>query len=113
MSSDATLSAEDRLIAELFAPIATHPGALGVTDDVALLKPEPGSEIVLTTDAVIAGVHFFADDAGADVARKALRVNLSDLAAKGATPRGFLVSPALPAGLDPAWLKNFADGLRA
>jgi thiamine-monophosphate kinase len=111
-SNDDTRSAEDRLIAELFAPIATHPGALGLTDDAALFTPEPGHEIVLTTDAVMGGVHFFADDAGADVARRALRVNLSDLAGKGARPRGFLVSLALPASIDPAWLKSFADGLR-
>jgi thiamine-monophosphate kinase len=110
---DDTLSAEDRLIAELFAPLATHPGALGLKDDAAFLAPEPGSEIVLTTDAVMCGVHFLAEDAGADVARKALRVNLSDLAAKGASPRGFLVSLALPARIDPAWLASFAEGLRA
>ena len=111
-SDDDTRSAEDRLIAELFAPLATHPGALALTDDAALLKPEPCSEIVLTTDAIIGGVHFFQEDAGADVARKALRVNLSDLAAKGATPRGFLVSLALPAGIGAEWLKGFAEGLR-
>ena len=112
-SDDDTLSAEDRLIAELFAPLAMHPGALALTDDAAFLAPEPGSEIVLKTDAIIGGVHFFAEDAGADVARKALRVNLSDLAAKGAIPRCFLVSLALPTGVDPAWLKSFAAGLRA
>lgn len=113
MSDDDTRSAEDRLIADVFAPLATHPGALALTDDAAILTPEPGTEIVLTTDAVMCGVHFFADDQGADVARKALRVNLSDLAAKGASPRGFLVSLALPADIDPAWLGSFAEGLRA
>jgi thiamine-monophosphate kinase len=113
MASEDSMSAEDRLIAELFAPLATHPGALALTDDAAFLKPEPGSEIVLKTDAIIGGVHFFEDDAGADIARKALRVNLSDLAAKGASPRGFLVSLAIPAGTDAAWLKSFAEGLRA
>jgi thiamine-monophosphate kinase len=112
-SDDDTRSAEDRLIAQLFAPLATHPGAFGLTDDAALFAPERGTELVLTTDAVISGVHFFADDAGGEVARKALRVNLSDLAAKGASPRGFLVSLALPAGIDAGWLESFAEGLRA
>jgi len=109
---DQTMSPEDRLIAELFAPLATHPGALGLTDDAAFLSAEPGTDIVLTADGVIAGVHFFAEDDARDVARKALRVNLSDLAAKGATPRGFLLSIALPAGIGMDWLTRFTQGLR-
>src|SRR5579875_2772428 len=76
MSSDNDkLSAEDRLIAEHFKPLATHPGALALTDDAALLTPAPGTDVVLTTDAIIAGVHFFSEDDARDVARKALRVN--------------------------------------
>jgi thiamine-monophosphate kinase len=89
-------SAEDRLIARYFQPIATHPGALSLSDDAAFIKPPPGCDLVLTADAVIGGVHFFADDAAQSVAGKALRVNLSDLAAKGAKPLGFLLSLALP-----------------
>src|SRR3954451_198855 len=85
-------SNEDRLIARFFKPLATHPGALGLTDDAALLTPPPGCELVLTTDAIVAGVHFFPDDPPGQLARKALRVNLSDLAAKGAKPLGFLLS---------------------
>jgi thiamine-monophosphate kinase len=112
MSSDDTRSAEDRLIAELFAPLATHPGALALTDDAAFLTAEPGTDIVLTTDGLIAGVHFFRDDDARDVARKALRVNLSDLTAKGAAPRGFLVSLALPKDIGMDWLKRFVQGLR-
>jgi thiamine-monophosphate kinase len=111
-SDDDTRSPEDRLIAELFAPLATHPGALGLTDDTAFLTPEPGTDIVLTTDGVICGVHFFAEDDAALVAKKALRANLSDLAAKGAKPRGFLVSLALSADTGMDWLRRFADGLR-
>jgi thiamine-monophosphate kinase len=113
MSGNDELSAEDRLIADYFKPLATHPGALALTDDAAFLTPAPGTDVVLKTDAVIGGVHFFADDAAADVARKALRVNLSDLAAKGATPLGFLVSLALPRDIGPDWLAAFARGLRA
>ena len=67
---------------------------------------------MLKTDAIIGGVHFFAEDDARDVARKALRVNLSDLAAKGATPLGFLVSLALPRDTSADWLKRFALGLR-
>jgi thiamine-monophosphate kinase len=111
-ASDDKMSAEDRLIADFFKPIATHPGALALTDDAAFLTPAPGTDVVLKTDAIIGGVHFFAEDDARDVARKALRVNLSDLAAKGATPLGFLVSLALPKDTSADWLKRFAQGLR-
>src|SRR5438309_10113398 len=77
-------SGEDRLIARHFKPIARHPGALGLTDDAAVLTPPKGHALVVTADAVVGGVHFFADDPAEAIARKALRVNLSDLAAKGA-----------------------------
>jgi thiamine-monophosphate kinase len=113
MSSDDTRSAEDRLIAELFAPLATHPGALGLTDDTALLGPEPGADLVLTTDGVICGVHFFPGDDAKLVAQKVLRMNLSDLAAKGASPRGFLVALAIARETGMDWLKRFTEGLRA
>ena len=104
-------SAEERLIARYFRPLATHPGALGLGDDAAILTPPPGCDLVLTTDGVIAGVHFFPDDPADAVARKVLRMNLSDLAAKGATPAGFLISVALPAGVGEAWVAAFAAGL--
>ena len=68
---------------------------------------------MLTTDMIAEGVHFFADDPPASVARKALRVNLSDLAAKGATPFGYLISLALPEDWTESWLAGFAEGLRA
>src|ERR1700727_1573290 len=104
-------SAEDRLIARYFRPLATHPGALGLVDDAAVISPPPGCDVVLTTDGVIAGVHVFPDDLPENIGRKALRMNLSDLAAKGATPLGFLLSLALPAAVDEAWLAGFAAGL--
>ena len=81
-------SNEDRLIARHFKPIARHPGALGLIDDAATLTPPPGHDLVITADAVVSGVHFFPDDPADAIARKALRVNLSDLAAKGARPGG-------------------------
>lgn len=111
MADDPT-SAEDRLIARHFKPLATHPGALGLSDDAAFIKPPAGCDLVLKTDAIIGGVHFFPDDAAHTVASKALRVNLSDLAAKGAKPLGFLLSLALPKETGDDWLADFANGLR-
>jgi thiamine-monophosphate kinase len=109
--SKSSESAEDRLIARYFRPLATAPGAFALVDDAAALTPPPGCDLVLTTDGVIAGVHFFPDDPPESIGRKALRMNLSDLAAKGARPVGFLLSLALPAGTDEAWIAAFAAGL--
>lgn len=80
-------------------------------DDAAALAPPSGHELVLTVDAIVAGVHFFADDPADAVARKSLRVNLSDLAAKGARPAGFLLTLALPKGVSERWLDAFSRGL--
>ena len=103
---------EDDLIARYFAPLA-GPAGLRLRDDAALIRPPPGEDLVLTADALVAGVHFFADDPPEAIARKALRVNLSDLAAKGARPLGFLLVLALPGAWRDDWLKAFADGLGA
>jgi len=102
-------SAEDSLIARYFRPLATDPGAFDLGDDAAVLKAL-GEDIVVTTDAIVEGVHFLPDDPPDTVARKALRVNLSDLAAKGATPAGFVLTLALRT-VDDAWLKPFAQAL--
>jgi thiamine-monophosphate kinase len=104
-------SGEDRLIAHYFAPIAKHPGACGLTDDAAAISPPAGCDLVLTVDGIVGGVHFFVDDPPDAVAKKALRVNLSDLAAKGAEPIGFLLTLALPKEIGDAWLAPFARGL--
>lgn len=98
---------EDDLIATLFAPIA-GPGALGLKDDVACFTPPEGCDLVVTTDAVVAGVHFLPDDGPEAIARKALRVNVSDLAAKGADPLGFVMTLALPADVTREWIETFA-----
>ncbi|ACA21047.1 thiamine-monophosphate kinase [Methylobacterium sp. 4-46] len=103
---------EDALIARYFAPLA-GPGGLGLRDDAAELAPSPGHDLVLTTDAVVAGVHYFPDDPPASIAVKALGVNLSDLAAKGARPRGFLLTLALAESWTEAWLAAFCAGLGA
>jgi thiamine-monophosphate kinase len=102
-------SGEDSLIARYFRPLATDPRAFNLGDDAAILKAS-GDDLVVTTDAIVEGVHFLADDPPDTVARKALRVNLSDLAAKGATPAGFVLTLALRAA-DDAWLTPFARGL--
>jgi thiamine-monophosphate kinase len=106
-------SGEDRLIARHFKPIAQHPGALGLTDDAATLTPPPGHALVVTADAIVGGVHFFPNDPPDAIAKKALRVNLSDLAAKGAKPAGFVLTIALPKCVGDDWLKGFARGLGA
>lgn len=105
-------SGEDRLIGRYFKPLATHPGALGLLDDAAVLAVPKGQELVITADAIVGGIHFFPDDAPDAVAKKALRVNLSDLAAKGAKPAGFLLTLALPKRSE-RWLSAFARGLGA
>ncbi len=103
---------EFQVIAELFAPLARgFPGALGLKDDAALLPEAPGTDLVLTADAMVAGVHFLPDDPPDLVARKLLRVNLSDLAAKGARPVAALLTAAFPLGTTLDWLRRFAAGL--
>lgn len=106
-----SLSGEDALIHRFFAPIATHAGAFGLTDDAAALAVPARHELVVTVDALVAGVHFFADDPPEAIAKKALRVNLSDLAAKAADPLGFLLAIALPESIGTDWLMEFAHGL--
>ncbi len=106
-------SGEDRLIERFFRPLARDPAALDLSDDAAVITPPAGADLVLKTDGVIEGVHFFPDDPADTVARKALRANLSDLAAKGATPLGFLLSLALSGKADEKWLASFAEGLGA
>jgi thiamine-monophosphate kinase len=80
-------------------------------DDAAAIAPPPGCDLVLKTDGIVAGMHFFPDDPPDTVAKKALRVNLSDLAAKGASPLGFLLTLVLPPEIGDAWLAPFARGL--
>src|SRR6202142_3853237 len=105
----ALASGEDSLIARYFRPIATDPGAFGLGDDAAILAAS-GDDIVVTTDAIVEDVHFLSDDPPDTIAPKALRVNLSDLAAKGATPAGFVQTLALRV-VDETWLAAFARGL--
>ncbi|MFL5283173.1 MAG: thiamine-phosphate kinase [Rhodopila sp.] len=104
------LPAEFSLIARHFRPLA-GPGALDLADDAAVLAPPPGRELVLTVDAIVGGVHFLPDDPPDLVGRKLLRVNLSDLAAKGATPIGYLMTVSTPKDTPESWFASFAAGL--
>jgi len=104
------IAAEFSLIARHFRPLA-GPGALELKDDAALLTPPPGRQLVLTADAMVAGVHFLPDDPPDLVGRKLLRVNLSDLAAKGAEPLAYLMTISTPADTPDAWFAGFAAGL--
>ena len=97
-------------IERFFAPLAA-PGAAGLADDVAVVGLGPDQELVLKADTIVEGVHYLAGDAPDLVARKLLRVNLSDLAGKGATPLGYLLTTTLPDRCDEAWLEAFARGL--
>ncbi len=100
-------------IASLLAPLAEgEKGALGLKDDAAVLDIPPGQELVVTKDAIVQGVHFIGDEPASLIARKLLRVNLSDLAAMGATPRAYFLALMLPGSANEAWLADFADGLR-
>src|SRR5260221_8828095 len=105
VASAPSASGEDSLIARYFRPIATNPGAFDLGDDAAVLKAD-GFDIVVTTDAIVEAVHFLGSDPPDTVARKALRVNLSDLAAKGAAPAGFVLTLARRKA-DEDWLKPF------
>lgn len=101
---------EEEIIANFFAPLA-GPAGLGLRDDAALLSVAPDQDLVVSTDVLTAGVHFFAGDPPDAIARKALRVNLSDLAAKAAEPIGFLLGLALPGDWTADWLAAFVQGL--
>jgi thiamine-monophosphate kinase len=98
----------------LLAPLAEgYPGAFGLQDDCALLTPPPGCDLVLKTDPIAEGVHFLPGDAPADIAWKALAVNVSDLAAKGATPLAYLMALSFPEAPSRAFLARFVEGLSA
>jgi thiamine-monophosphate kinase len=102
---------EFELIAEHFAPLAKADGTFGLRNDAALLTPGPGEEIAATLDTMVAGVHFHRDEAPDVVARRLLRVNLSDLAAMGAQPLGYLLSLSVTEDIDDDWVASFARGL--
>ena len=112
MAGKGKLPGEFDLIARYFAPLAAKaPGALGLKDDAATFQPPAGMDLVFTTDALTADLHFLRSDPPDLIARKMLRQNLSDLAGKGAKPLGYLMTTALDDGVDEAWIAKFAEGL--
>ena len=97
-------------ITRYLKPLATNEAALNLTDDAALLV---GDDLVVSTDTLNEGVHFFADTDPKQLAQKALRTSLSDMAAMGATPRHYLLNLSLKPACDEAWLAAFCAGLEA
>lgn len=101
---------EFELIETYLAPLA-GPEGLRLKDDAALFTPNPDHDLVITTDTFVEGVHFPNGQYGANVAERLLRTNLSDLAAKGGIPRGYLLAFTLPKSKMEQWLPAFAKGL--
>jgi thiamine-monophosphate kinase len=99
------------VIARVFAPLASHPGAFGLRDDAAKLPQKAGTDLVVTKDAIVEGVHFLPSDPADLVARKLLRVNVSDLAAKGARPAGYFLAVGFPGSGAAAYAAAFGKGL--
>lgn len=102
------------LIDRYFKPLASSlPGAFGLTDDAATACPDEGNEFVVTTDTIVEGVHFLGSEKPQAIAAKLLRVNLSDLAAKGAVPAAYSLNLALSSRIDDDWLQAFSAELAA
>lgn len=98
-------------IRQILSPLS-GPEGLGLKDDAALFTPTDGHQLVITKDAMVEGVHFPDGHYGGNVAEKLLRVNLSDLAAKGARPLGYCLSLAIPRSVTETHLRGFASGLK-
>ena len=100
------------LIRKYFAPLATSPGADGLRDDVAEIGTlDGGARLIATKDAIVEGVHFLSDDPIDTVARKLVRVNVSDIIAKGARPDGALLALVWPKGRSVEEIGGFAQAL--
>ena len=103
---------EFQLIDQLLAPLARDvPGSFALTDDAALLPARPGLDLVATTDAMVAGIHYLPDDPPDDIGRKLLRVNLSDLASMGAEPEAYLFTLAVKTDTPLDWIRALVSGL--
>jgi thiamine-monophosphate kinase len=112
MSRKSPLPGEFDLIERYLAPLARgEKGAFGLKDDAAFVAPRAGNGFVITADAIVEGVHFLRTDPPEEIAQKALRVNLSDLAAKGARPRTYFMTTAWSGWIDERWIASFAEGL--
>ena len=112
MTADNDRLGEFDVIRDIFSPLSEKaPGAFGLTDDAAVMSLAAGSELVVTKDAMVAGVHFLEGDEPEHIAKKLLRTNLSDIAAMGAKPLSYLLATAWPKSCDVAWIRRFAKGL--
>ncbi len=101
------------LIKKYFVPLAAeYPGSLALTDDAALIEAPPGQELVITKDAISEGVHFLGSEDASLIAKKLLRVNLSDLAAMGASPLCYFLAAMVPKDIGEEWVRHFALGLK-
>lgn len=110
--ADPPVAGEFELIADLLAPLAADfDGAFGLLDDGAVVPGPDGYQWVVTKDMMVEGVHFLSDEEPGRIARKLLRVNVSDLAAMGARPAHYLLGLAMPRGTGREWLRGFTDGL--
>jgi thiamine-monophosphate kinase len=107
------IETEEELVQNYLAPLAAgYGGAFGLKDDCAAIKIPPGNDLVVTTDALVSGLHFLADETPENIAWRALAVNVSDLAAKGATPLCYLMALALPEAPTTDWIMRFSASLR-
>jgi thiamine-monophosphate kinase len=110
--SEDRVQGEESIIQQFLRPLAaTWPGAFDLRDDCAAIEPAPGHELIIKTDPIRAGVHFFADDDPRDIAWKAVAVNVSDLAAKAARPLAYTLALSFPQAPARRWLQDFATGL--
>lgn len=100
------------IIARHFAPLSRGlAGSFGLTNDGAVIPPDPARGLIATIDTMVEGVHYLPDDPADLVARKLLRVNLSDLAAMGAMPESYLLTLAVDRLKEEAWIERFCAGL--
>jgi len=108
------MTKEHDLINRYFAPLCSGPDeapAFGLRDDTALLVDRSGDDLLITTDTLVASVHFFPDDSPASIAAKSLAVSVSDIIAKGGEPESYLLNLALPASVNETWLLVFSKAL--
>ena len=107
------ITSEEELIQQYLEPLTYKvPGAFGLKDDCAIVQPPSGHDLVVTTDALVSGLHFLPDEAPEAIAWRALAVNVSDLAGKGATPLHYVMALSLPEAPDRDWMIRFASGLK-
>ena len=110
--SDQDTRDEFGIIAQYFAPLSSGaPGAFGLSDDAAIMDVPKGYQLVVTKDVMVAGVHFFASDPPDLIARKLLRVNLSDVAAMGAKPVAYALGLGVTGSTNEDWIRRFSEGL--